>query len=149
MTTSERIPLPVPTNATLKGPRLTHEQSTLAVAYDYERSNGTTVWAELVFDEVLALEYRDSACCEPDQVVGSSHLVRYSDSAWLGRIRGLWSAAVGWQEYEQSKGGADRFGHFRLYFDDAACIEVIAAALSINETNSEQDAAQSLETRRP
>jgi len=138
MIRSEQIQIPVPTNATLKGPRLTHDENRVTVAYDCERSDGTVVWAELVFDEVLAIEYRTSVCCEGEHVVAPSYIARYTESAWLSRTRELWSASVGWQKYEQSKGGAERFSHYRLYFDDAACIQLIAAALRIAGTSSEE-----------
>ena len=65
----EHIPLPRPTSATVKGPKLQFESPTLIVAYDYERDDGVIEWTRLVFNDVLAYEYRQIACCEAAHIV--------------------------------------------------------------------------------
>ena len=131
MITTEELSLPVPTNATVRGPILAHEGQGLTVSYDCEGINGTVVWTRLVFDDVLALDYRAASSCEADQVTGSGYVARYTDSDWLRHIRSLWNDTVGWQEYQRKQGGDERFSHFRAYFDDAACIEIVAASLRV------------------
>jgi len=44
---------------------------------------------------------------------------------------GPWQERVGHYEWEEKKGGSGRFQHFTLYFDDAGCIDVIAADVQV------------------
>lgn len=120
------IPLPRPTSATVNGPKLKFEGSSLVVEYDYEMDTGQIVWTRLIFDGVLAYEYRQASCCEAKNVISSQEVKRYTDSTWLSNLLAIWKQDVGWQKLQQQIGGEKRFNHFGVYFDDSGCLDVIA-----------------------
>lgn len=136
---AEHIPLPRPTSATVKGPTVQFEPPTLMVAYDYERDDGVIAWTRLVFNDVLAYAYRQIACCEAEHIIGSKAIQRFRASTWLAGLLTVWQEAVGWQQWQQQQGGAQRFQHFRVFFDDAGCVEVIARSCKIEEEESNKD----------
>ena len=121
----------VPTNRTVEGPRLERAKGRLVVGYDFEDDDGSIEQASLIFEEVLSLEYRDSACCAPGNVLPSTEVGVQDHSPYLTSVRSKWEEAVGWQDWQREKGGAARFRHFTLYFDDAACLEVIASSCQV------------------
>ena len=127
------IPLPRPTSATVKGPTLQFESPTLIVAYDYERDDGVIEWTRLVFNDVLAYEYRQIACCEAEHIIGYKAIKRFHESKWLAGVLKVWQEAVGWQQWQQRQGGETRFQHFRVFFDDAGCVDVMAHSCNIEE----------------
>jgi len=131
--TVDNIPLPRPTSATVKGPKLHFASPTLLVAYDYEGDDGVIAWTRLVFNGVLAYEYHQMACCEAEHIIGYQHIQRFRASKWLARILKVWQEAVGWQQWQQQQGGEQRFQHFRVFFDDAGCVDVIARSCEIEE----------------
>ena len=130
---AEHIRLPRPTSATVKGPKLQFGHSTLIVVYDYERDDGVIEWTRLVFNDVLAYAYRQIACCEAEHMSGSKAIQRFRASKWLAGMLKVWQAAVGWQQWQQQQGGAQSFRHFRVFFDDAGCVDVIARSCNIAE----------------
>lgn len=134
---TEKIQLPLSTNATKRGPILSLESDSLLIKYDYEEDLGSVRWAELLFKEVLAYEYRQAACCEAEHIIGSEHLASYLNSEWLNKIVSIWKESVGWQEWQQQQGGEHRFKHFRIYFDDAACVDIVAATCSVGIASSD------------
>lgn len=95
--------------------------------YDYERDDGRLERCRLVFDEVLAFEYRDCSCCEAGTVLGASVMRVESQSSFLDTIRSRWTESVGWQDWQKAHGGSARFKHYSIYFDDAGCLDVIAS----------------------
>jgi hypothetical protein len=131
--TVDHIPLPRPTSATVQGPKLHFASPTLLVAYDYEGEDGVIAWTRLVFHDVLAYAYHQMACCEAEHISGYQHIQRFRASKWLARILKVWQEAVGWQPWQQQQGGAQRFQHFRVFFDDAGCVDVIARSCEIEE----------------
>lgn len=132
----ERIALPLPTNATVKGPLLELEGSSLMVKYDHQHDDGRLEWTCVRFTGVLAFEYRQEAACGAEQIVGSGQVVQLSESQWLETRVNIWSKLVGSQKWQQLQGGAKRFRHFRMYFDDAACVDVAAEAISVDQVVS-------------
>jgi hypothetical protein len=127
----ESISLPEPTDATAAGPRLQSEGSSLTVEYDHEAPDGTTRWVRLRFVEVLAFEYRQAVCCDAGRIVGPHAVQRFTASIWLDDLLKAWNDAVGWHEWQKNKGGRERFSHFRVFFDDAGCLEVAAEGLEV------------------
>ena len=132
----DRIELPLPTNATIQGPLLEFggsslQDSSLLVKYDHEHQDGRIEWAQVRFRGVLAFEYRQFAACEAEQIGGSRELARLHESPWLEARRRAWDEAVGSQKWQQLQGGAKRFQHFRIYFDDVGCVDVAAEIASI------------------
>jgi len=130
---AEPIPLPRPTSATVKGPTLQFEHPTLIVTYDYERDDGVIEWTRLLFNDVLAYAYRQMACCEAEHIIGYKNIQRFRESKWLTDTLKVWQEAVGWQQWQQQQGGEQRFQHFRVFFDDAGCVDVIAHSCNIEE----------------
>src|SRR5437867_12985817 len=118
------IPLPRPTSATVKGPTLQFEYPTLIVAYDYERDDGVIEWTRLLFNDVLAYEYRQMACCEVEHIIGYKAIKRFLESKWLADVLKVLQEAVSWQEWQQQQGGEKRYKHVRVLFDDAVCVDV-------------------------
>lgn len=54
-----------------------------------------------------------------------------ADSKWLSEVLARWNESVGWIDWHKQQGGASRFRHFSLFFDDAGCINTIAASCEI------------------
>src|SRR5215831_10375384 len=73
------------------------------------------------------------ACCEAEHIIGYQTLQRFRESKWLASILKVWQEAVGWQQWQQQQGGEKRFQHFRVFFDDAGCVDVIARSCDIEE----------------
>jgi hypothetical protein len=121
------IPLERPTDKTVLGPRFRGDARRWVVEYDYEHDDGSTEWSAVIFEEVLDVEFRQQACCTGEDVVGASAVTCLDESERLSGAKQRWYAAVGWQEWQQQKGGETRFKHFKMFFDDAGCLDVIAA----------------------
>ena|SRR5215208_4972098 len=136
MSIAESIRLPYPTNRTGKGPILFFETSSLVVEYDYERDEGGFEWTQLKFYEVLAYEYRQNVCCQAEQILESQTIQSYSATDWLSEIQGLWKEAVGWQEWQNKQGGEKRFKQYRIFFDNAGCLDVIASSFDAESCGS-------------
>jgi hypothetical protein len=103
----------------------------LVVEYDYERDDGNVEWSKIVFTEILVLELRDFACCRADDVIGCKEIRSQADSPLLKDAINQWQETVGWQDWQQARGGADRFRHFTIWFDDAASLNVVASACQV------------------
>lgn len=117
----------LPTNTTQNGPHFRTEKSTVVVEYDAQLDDGSTHWGTVVFSDVLQFEFRSTPACAVDDVVGATEVRVLTASHLLGVMLDRWRETIGWQEWEQQKGGAARYKHFKMYFDDAGCIDVIAA----------------------
>lgn len=124
------LPLPIPTNSTQIGPTFRHDGRQLVVEYDCEHDNGITEWCSIVFEDVLQFEFRSGSCCEDDDVVGFATVRIQSSSHRLNKILKRWQEAVGWQDWQLKQGGANRYRHFTIYFDDDGCVDVIAVSCS-------------------
>jgi hypothetical protein len=95
-----------------EGPRARFELGQLTLAYDYETEDGSYRWEEVSFSGVAAFAFTGAAYCSEDQVAAYDKLEEVTDSPWRGGLRGL----------------SDDVRHYRIYFDDAGCYEVLAAA---------------------
>mgnify|MGYP001810974256 CR=1 FL=1 len=82
----------------------------------------------MTFHEPLYFEWRDVSCCKAEDVLDSASIHEQCDSELLKNVIERWTESVGWQEWQVKKGGADRFRHYFVYFDDAAVIQIIANA---------------------
>lgn len=132
------LTLALPTNRTIDGPRLRFEHSRAVVEYDYQYDNGNIEWAEITFNDVLAIEYRLEASCDPTSLVGSREMRSESQSFFRDDVVRRWAESVGWQDWQQSQGGDLRFKHFTLSLEDAGCVSVIAASCEIGEARKRQ-----------
>jgi hypothetical protein len=120
--------LSLPTSTTHEGPRFRGDSRQSVVEYDCQRDDGSTEWSAVVFEDVLQFEFRPAPCCAAEDVVGATEVRVQAKSSRLSTVLQRWQEAVGWQEWQQKQGGAARYKHFTMYFDDAGCIDVIAAA---------------------
>jgi hypothetical protein len=125
------IRLPESTDATVKGPKLQFEGSSMIVEYDHENEDGSVRWVRLRFAGVLSFEYRQAVCCDAEHITNFHEVQCAQSSAWLDGLLKGWTDAVGWQKWEREKGGRERFSHFRIFFDDAGCLDVAAENLKL------------------
>lgn len=125
-----RFLLPLPTNRTRRGPGFQKNGDAMVIQYDFEQDDGVIQMAELVFVEVLDFEFRQAPCLVASDILPSRELLCLSKSDRLSGILDLWMKSVGWQEFQIEKGGERRFKHFRLYFDDAGCVDIIASGVN-------------------
>jgi hypothetical protein len=121
----------MPTNRTVIGPILQQRGSLLIVNYDCEQDDGVVAWSKVLFDEILVLDYRQSTCCSGEDVIGWNEIKCLKESPFLAEMLSKWQEAVGWQDFHKNKGGPGRFKHFKMFFDDVACINVIAASCTV------------------
>jgi hypothetical protein len=134
---NDNIPLSLPTNRTVNGPTLRKDRGSLVLAYDYESDDGAMRCAEVAFTDVLIFEFRDSSCGRAEDVI-NPHIIRcQSQSAYLAEAVDLWQVSVGWQEWQQKRGGAQRFKHYTMDFDDAGSLDVVAAKCEATATRGE------------
>jgi hypothetical protein len=132
----ELIHLPIRTSQTVTGPRYKGDKNSVVVEYDYERDDGSREWCSVVFEEVLLVEFRQDACCEEGDILSSDEVVTLDESPRLRETVSRWQESVGWQEWHQNQGGGSRFRHFKMYFDDAGCLDVIAASCTVKPGES-------------
>ena len=130
MTTSSPLQIKS-TNRTVSGPRFQRQGEKVILEYDYERDDGGTEWIQIVFEDVLDFEYRQDVCCDEEDVIRATEIRSLTQSERLSRVLKLWQERVGWQIWQQKQGGVGRFKHFKLYFDDAGCVDVIAASCQV------------------
>ena len=126
-----RIQLSRPTNRTLEGPRLRLDRNQLIVEYDCQADDGSVEWSKIVFGEVLAAEYRQNVCCDADSIIDAREVRSTTEPSRLAEVLKVWNESVGWQEWQQKQGGASRFKHFTVFFDDAGCVDAIAASCDV------------------
>ncbi len=95
-----------------EGPRIRHEMDRLTIAYDFETEDGSYQWEELSFSGVAAIAFTGAAYCTEDQVGAYDKLVEVTDRHWARTLEGM----------------PQDVHHYRIYFDDAGCYEVLARA---------------------
>lgn len=121
----------VPTNRTVEGPRIAMSKGRLVIDYDFENDNGSIQQGRLTFEEVMAFEYFEGPCGPPENVLDSTEVRALDESKYLDPVRSRWDEAFGWQDWQLKLGGANRFKHFTVYFDDAASLNIIASSCQI------------------
>ena len=129
MKDASRLPLKLRTNRTREGPLFRKEGKDLILEYDYEKDDGNTEICEIVFTEVLNFEYRQASCLEAVDILCPTEMLCLCKSDRLNFILQLWQKSVGWQEQDLRKLGVERFKHYKMYFDDSGCVEVIASEI--------------------
>jgi hypothetical protein len=88
-------------------------------------------WAEVVFEGVLALRYQDFSVCGEDDVQGHDYMVEEQEHAELQAIRETRKTFLGPDAFEQQKDIQSPVKLYRLFFDDAAAIKVIARSAEV------------------
>jgi hypothetical protein len=95
----------------IKGPRLRRGPGErLVIAYDFERESGGYDWEEFAFDGLIAYRFTEHRYCTAEQYDAYDELQEVSDSGWIDRMRDP----------------PGYIKHYRIYFDDIGCYEVLA-----------------------
>jgi hypothetical protein len=92
-----------------EGPRIQQGSGSLTIAYDFETDAGYA-WEELMFTGVAAFSFTAARYCTEDQIGAYDRLEEVSSSQWTRSLRDV---------------SADS-RHYRIYFDDVGCYEVLA-----------------------
>jgi len=125
------LELPKPTSRTASGPVVTSRDAKLIVDYDYQDDDGSVHWVRILFEHVLLFEYRQQSCCDADVISDDTRTVScLSDSPRLTELRRRWQETIEPTKRQERDASQDTFKQFDLYFDDAACVEVIARSMS-------------------
>jgi hypothetical protein len=122
-----RFLLPLPTNRTHRGPEFQKIGNTIVIQYDCEQDDGVLKNTELVFEEVLDFEFRQAVCLVVEDLLPFTQMLCLRKSDRLSAILELWRKSVGWQEFQTRNGGEERFRHYKLYFDNAGGLDIIAS----------------------
>lgn len=97
------------------GPQVVQQPGELLLRLDYERDTGAYEWIQIRFEGDSAHRFTPFRSCTADQIHAYDSLVEVLDSDWL---KGLPSLPIGSR-------------HFRLFFDDIGCHEVVAVDFRI------------------
>lgn len=94
-----------------RGPRLRQDPGDqVAIAYDFEQESGDYGWEEMLFTGVVGLGFTAARYCSEDQIGAYDKVEAVSGSRW---VAGVPDAPIGLR-------------HYRIYFDDIGCYEVLA-----------------------
>ena len=107
--------LPHPSQEFERGPEVHLTEGTLTVRYDFETEAGSYKWASFRFEEVSAFEFLGEELCGADQFEALDKLLEVRDSPWLKKLQ------------ESRRLGPGQVHHYRIYFDDYGCYEVLSA----------------------
>lgn len=103
-----------------EGPRAHLQFDRLVVAYDFETEDGSYRWEEFSFRGVVAFTFTAMSSCNEDQISAYDQLVVVTNSDWprsVGELR-------------------EEVHHYRIFFDEAGCYEVLAAEFRPPQTDS-------------
>jgi hypothetical protein len=95
-----------------EGPLLRPGPDRLAIAYDCETESGDYAWDEMTFTGLVAFTFTAAEHCTPEHVAAYDEVQEVLDSQWGTNLRGV----------------DPNVHHYRMYFDDVGCYEVLAAA---------------------
>jgi hypothetical protein len=126
------IDLHAPTSRVAEGPRLMVRGPALVLEYDVEDDDGRVAWHSVEFAEVLDFEFRSAAVCSKDNVVKSTLVRRRDQSERLEAAISKWELSVGWQAWNQERGGRSRFAEYSLFFDDVGALVVVASSCKVS-----------------
>lgn len=93
-----------------EGPLLHQAPGSLVLRYDFETEDGSYEWESLVFTSVAALKFTDTDFCTAEQVAALDRLIDVKESPWR----------------EELRDPNPNLHHYRIYFDDIGCYEVLA-----------------------
>ena len=94
-----------------QGPKLRQDPGDqLAIAYEFESDSGAYSWAEIIFTGVVGLRFTAARHCSDEQIGAYDKIEMVSGSTW--------EAAT--------LDAPPRLGHYRIFFDDVGCYEILA-----------------------
>jgi hypothetical protein len=103
--------LPSPSQEFESGPQISREFDALKIRYDFESEAGAYEWEEVTFTGVVAFRFTDAVHCSPEQIGAYDKLQIVTGSAWQSQLDGP---------------PASHVNHYRIYFDDVGCYEVLS-----------------------
>lgn len=130
-----KLELPRPTSQTIKGPLINLMDKNLTLGYDYENDNGTIDWVKIIFLDVLTFNYRQNSCVLPEDVKAYNVILDLGDSLWLNTNKQIYEKFLGKSHIHQGF----NYKHWKIYFDDVACVEIIAREFQIVNTTGENE----------
>ena len=136
MINPQEIELPYPTSATIKGAIVVMAGDILELFYDYAGLDAPPVWGRLRFREVLAYQWLSDVCCSAEHILRFDSMRASADSAWLTELLDRWDRLVEWRQYQEELGGRKRFRHYRVYFDELGCLDVVASSVEFERDAS-------------
>ena len=93
------------------GPIVRLENGQLVIAYDYETDAGAYGWEEMSFAGIRGFSFTAAPDCSEDQVAAYDRVQQIDSSPWLAR----------------TADAPKSIHHYRIYFDDVGCYDVLAA----------------------
>ncbi len=103
--------LPSPSQEFEQGPHILVASGRVTLRWDAESDTGEYVWSTAGFVGVEDVQFTAAGSCTPDQVRAYDRLIKVEPSPRLAALRG----------------SASKFLiHFRIYFDDIGCLDVVA-----------------------
>jgi hypothetical protein len=120
------IHLPLRTNRTMDGPFLRFAFRDLAVYYDCENDDGSVQWARVRFYGVIAFQHTEWTMGTPTTSGWHESMFLSNESEWRKTLLTKWSRRIGDDNIQKEKGGAARFTHYSLYFEDRSTLDVLA-----------------------
>jgi hypothetical protein len=103
--------LPAPSQEFMQGPHILVLPSKVILRWDSETETGTYEWASAEFTGVETVTFTAHSSCTPDQARAYDRLVKVDPSDMLANLRGA---------------GPKCLQHFRIYFDEIGCLDVVA-----------------------
>jgi hypothetical protein len=103
--------LPARSQEFQQGPHILLANGRVTLRWDAESETGAYVWASANFVGVENVEFTAYDSCTPEQTMAYDRLVKIEPSDKLAGLRG---------------NGSKFLQHFRIFFDDIGCLEVLA-----------------------
>jgi hypothetical protein len=103
--------LPAPSQEFMQGPHILFSPGKVTLRWDFESESGDYEWASAEFTGVEAATFTAYSSCTPDQVRAYDRLLKVEPSDMLAGLSGA---------------GPKYLQHFRIYFDEAGCLDVAA-----------------------
>jgi hypothetical protein len=103
--------LPAPSREFMQGPHILVSPGKVTLRWDSESETGEYVWSSAEFTGVEAMTFTAYSSCTPDQARAYDRLIKVDPSDMLPNLRGA---------------GPKFLQHFRIYFDEIGCLEVVA-----------------------
>lgn len=109
--TSQVWHLPSPSQEFRSHPEILQDSDTISIRYDFETASGEYAHEAMTFTGVAAFHFTSAHSCTPEQIASYDTLVEIRDSSWANALFKV--------PYDRR--------HFRIYFDDLGCYEVLAS----------------------
>jgi hypothetical protein len=103
--------LPAPSQEFMHGPHILISPGKVTLRWDSEGETGSYTWSSAEFIGVEAVQFTAHDSCTPDQIRAYDRLVKVEPSEILSNLRGA---------------GPKFLQHFRIYFDEIGCLDVVA-----------------------